>query len=50
MLRIFVGSVSMVMIQFPMAPAFKITTTKSLAQTFTCAGIYLELPVFFHGE
>jgi hypothetical protein len=49
MLRVFLGSVSMVMIQFPTAPAFK-TTTKSLAQTFTCAGIYLELPAFFHGE
>jgi len=36
--------------QFPVKPAFSITITKSQGQTFSNVGVYLEEPVFSHGD
>jgi hypothetical protein len=36
--------------QFPIRPAFSMTTNKSQGQTFEKAGINLPSPVFSHGQ
>ena len=37
-------------IQFPIRPAFAITFNKSQGQTFDQVGVYLDKPVFSHGQ
>ena len=36
--------------QFPIIPAYAMTINKSQGQTFECVGIYLNEPVFSHGQ
>jgi ATP-dependent exoDNAse (exonuclease V) alpha subunit len=36
--------------QFPIIPAYAMTINKSQGQTFECVGIYLNEPVFAHGQ
>jgi hypothetical protein len=36
--------------QFPIRPSFAITINKSQGQTLKQAGVYLERPVFTHGQ
>ncbi|GBO20953.1 hypothetical protein AVEN_109677-1 [Araneus ventricosus] len=36
--------------QFPLIPAYTMTTNKSQGQTFDHVGIYLDEPVFSHGQ
>ena len=37
-------------LQFPIRPAFALTINKSQGQTLQCAGLYLQSPVFSHGQ
>ena len=42
--------VSWIRRQFPIKPAFALTINKSQGQTFSRVGVYLEKPVFCHGQ
>lgn len=36
--------------QFPVRPAFALTINKSQGQTLSCVGVWLQEPVFTHGQ